>query len=168
MPPVSGNNRPMPNRSAFAARGGWWIAAQVPILLVALFLAPWTSAAQGAFGHAVQYLGGALLLVSVGTIVAGLVTLGPALTPFPAPRSEATLVTRGIYSLVRHPIYSGLIVGSFGWALAWLSPLGALYALIVAIFFDRKVAREEVWLRARYPSYETYAKRVRRFIPGVY
>jgi protein-S-isoprenylcysteine O-methyltransferase Ste14 len=69
---------------------------------------------------------------------------------------------------VRHPIYTGIVLGALGWALAWLSVAGAAYAALLAVFFDRKARREERWLRSRFPDYAAYAHRVRRFIPGIY
>jgi protein-S-isoprenylcysteine O-methyltransferase Ste14 len=33
---------------------------------------------------------------------------------------------------------------------------------------DAKARREELWLRARYPAYDEYARRVKRLIPYVY
>ena len=156
-------------RVSFAARGGWWVAAQVPILLLAFLVPLWTSGVEAAqFRHPVQYLGALLVVLGLGVIAAGLIALGQALTPFPRPRRDAPLVTRGVYGLVRHPIYSGLIAAALGWAVVWLSLVGGLYALLVAGFFDRKAVREEAWLRERYPDYPAYARRVRRFIPGAY
>ena len=61
--------------------------------------------------------GGAVLLGK------GLLDLGRNLTPVPRPRTDAQLVETGIYSLVRHPIYGGIIVTAFGWALVATSLL---------------------------------------------
>jgi hypothetical protein len=36
------------------------------------------------------------------------------------------LVTSGIYAIIRHPSYLGLLVGSLGWALAFRSDIGVL------------------------------------------
>jgi protein-S-isoprenylcysteine O-methyltransferase Ste14 len=163
----AGTMKPHRKRS-FAARGGWWVAAQMPLLAAALAIPPWTRAAAGAFDHPLQLAGCLLVSAGVALIVAGLAALGDALTPFPFPRDDGHLETRGVYRLVRHPIYAGLIVGTLGWALAWLSAAGAFYTVAVALFFDRKAAREERWLRTRYPAYGAHARRARRFLPGVY
>lgn len=144
------------------------MAAQVPVLLLAAALPPWTSRAAGASAHPVQYLGVLLLFAGVAAGAAGVMALRPALTPFPYPRRGATLVTGGIYRFIRHPMYSGLVAASLGWALTWLSPPGVLYVVLVALFFDRKAAYEEARLRECYPGYAAYAKRVRRFVPGIY
>jgi protein-S-isoprenylcysteine O-methyltransferase Ste14 len=156
------------DRYSFAERGGWWVVAQIPLLLAVFFVAPYTSRAARGFAHPLQYLGVLAILAGIGVIVAAFVSLGASLTPYPRPRADARLVTRGIYKFMRHPIYSGLIVGAFGWALVWLSLWGLFGAGLVALLFDRKAAREEHWLIERYPEYAAYMRRVRRFVPGVY
>lgn len=142
--------------------------AQVPVLLGAVLVPSQTAGSFGALSGPARMAG--LAITVVGGIVAliGALQLGNALTPLPHPRDGARLREDGIYRYLRHPIYSGLIIGSFGWALAWQSGWGLGYAVLVFVFFDRKAAREERWLSARYPGYDDYARRVRRFFPGVY
>ena len=144
------------------------MVGQVPLLALAVVLPPWTRGSDGGFGHPLQWLGLALLGGGVLVIFAGLVTLGRALTPFPHPRNGARLVTRGVFRRVRHPVYAGVLVCAIGWALVWLSIAGVAYSALLAVFFDRKARREERWLRSRFPEYAAYARRVRRFIPGIY
>jgi protein-S-isoprenylcysteine O-methyltransferase Ste14 len=153
---------------SFSERGGWWVAAQVPLLALAIVLPPWTARSDGGFGHPLQWLGIPLLVGGMLLAFAGLFALGRALTPFPYPREGSPLVARGPFRAVRHPIYTGIVLGALGWALAWLSVAGAAYAALLAVFFDRKARREERWLRSRFPDYAAYAHRVRRFIPGIY
>lgn len=157
----------MMKKLTFAARGGWWVVAQALILLGALIVPLWE--ARLVFPHHPAHRLG-WLTVSVGFLIvaAGLQLLEPWLTPFPYPRRDARLVTGGIYGYLRHPIYAGLTVASIGWALVWLSFTGVLYTLAVGLFFDLKAEREENWLRERFKEYGAYAKRVRRFIPGIY
>jgi len=151
----------------FSQRGGWWLVAQVPILLGAALLPLRTAQATG-FVQSVQLAGAALTVIGIALVGAGLFTLGRSVTPFPHPRDGGELRTQGIYAWIRHPVYSGLIFAALGWALAWMSPFGMLWALVVAIFFDRKAVREERWLSERFPEYADYARRVHKFIPGVY
>ena len=94
--------------------------------------------------------------------------LGKSLTPLPHPRDDAELTINGPYRLVRHPIYSGLIMASPGWAL-WLNGwLTLVYALMLFVFFDIKSRREETCLTTRYRDYAAYRQRVRKLIPFVY
>ncbi len=144
------------------------MVAQVPLLALALVLPPWTRGSDGGFGHPLQWLGLALAVGGMLLVVAGLVALGPALTPFPHPLEGTQLVRRGVYRLLRHPVYTGLLVGALGWALAWLSLPGVAYSALLAAFFDQKARREERWLRSQFPEYAAYERQVRRFIPGIY
>ena len=155
-------------QSEFAARGGWWVVAQVPVMLGAL-LAPLLWGARSFDGtNTIQVAGAALTALGILLGLAGLVTLGRALTPFPRPLARAQLRQSGVYGLVRHPIYSGLVFASLGWALTWLSPAGLAFSVVVWLFFDRKSAFEERLLLGRFPDYADYMKRVRKLIPWVY
>lgn len=162
-----GNNPSMKKTLSFAERGGWWVVAQALILSGAAVLP--VLEAGGVFpAHPLHRIGWLTVSVGMFIVAAAVQVLEPRLTPFPFPRPDAKLETQGIYAYVRHPIYVGIMVACVGWAVVWLSDSAVLYALAVAIFFDLKAAREEAWLRERFQQYEAYAKRVRRFIPGIY
>jgi protein-S-isoprenylcysteine O-methyltransferase Ste14 len=60
-----------------------------------------------------------------------------------------TLVTSGVYGIIRHPSYLGLLVNSLGWVLAFRSGVGLL---ITALIIPPRVARiraEERLLRTQ-------------------
>lgn len=158
----------MASSDSFAARGGWWVVAQVPVLLGAAVLPVVTG--QGTLWpqQALAWFGAAIALAGFGLTFAGLFALGSALTPFPRPRANVALRTNGIYAWVRHPVYGGLILGTLGWSLWWLSVTGAAFVLVVFLFFDRKSSREERFLIERYKDYPSYRARVRKLVPGVY
>ena len=82
--------------------------------------------------------------------------------------SNLQLVQRGIFSLIRHSIYTGVIFASLGWALVWQSWPALLIALGLMPFFDAKARREEKWLREKFSEYGEYESRVKRFIPRIY
>jgi protein-S-isoprenylcysteine O-methyltransferase Ste14 len=155
-------------RNVFGARGGWWVLAQVPVMLGAFVVPLAWGAASIDFANAIQIAGAVLTALGIVLAIAGLVALGSALTPFPRPLAHARLRQSGVYGWVRHPIYGGLIVATFGWAVAWLSLPGLLFGLVVLLFFDRKSAFEERLLRRRFPEYATYALRVRKLLPWIY
>ena len=152
----------------FAARGGWWVLAQAPVMLGAFAVPLVWGAASINSANAIQFAGAALVALGILLGVAGLLALGSALTPFPRPLASAHLRQSGIYGWVRHPIYSGLIVASFGWSACWLSLPGLLSGAVVLLFFDRKSAFEESLLRSRFPEYRDYALRVRKLLPRIY
>lgn len=146
-------------------RGEGWFVLQMAFFAVIL-LAPRRPAVVfplwvGAIGAACVAVAGVL-----GTW--GMVALGKNLTPFPRPLEGGSLVTQGPYAFVRHPIYSALILGTFGWSLVRGSLLGVLLAVILLIFFDLKSRREERWLVEAYGEYGAYRRRVRKLIPWIY
>ena len=152
--------------SDFLQRGGLWVMGQSVLLCVVvgggiLVRNQWHGFAST--------LGGAFLLL-LGAVcgVAGSVSLGRNLTPFPKPSAGTRLVQTGIYGLVRHPLYTAVLCGTVGWALMWRSWPALLAALALAPLFDAKARKEECWLRERFPEYFGYEQRVRRFIPWLY
>lgn len=155
-------------RSGFVARGGLWVVAQIPLLFLMFVIPPRFGTGHFVPTEPFQMAGVVVTVLGVMLIVRGFINLGDALTPFPRPLAEATLHRQGAYRWMRHPIYTGVMLAAFGWALWWLSAAGALCALALAVFFDRKAAHEETWLRKRYKNYRDYARRVKKFIPGLY
>lgn len=137
--------------------------------MLAAFAAPllWGAPSLSPWGPP-QFAGAALAAAGAALAIAGLTALGRALTPFPRPLDDASLRQSGVYGWVRHPVYSGLVLASFGWALLWLSAAGAVASVVAFVFFDRKSAYEERLLRARFPEYGEYARRVKKLVPGIY
>jgi protein-S-isoprenylcysteine O-methyltransferase Ste14 len=111
-----------------------------------------------------------LLLMALGGVFGtwGILALGRNLTAFPKPIEGGQLVTGGPYAYVRHPIYTGLILGTLGWAIFRASPLGVLLAVVLFLFFDLKSRQEERWLCEAYEGYAEYQKRVRKLVPLIY
>ena len=112
----------------------------------------WACAAGAALGVAIMLLGGT--------------ALGRGLTAVPIPNRHAVLRTGGLYRVVRHPIYTGLLltVGSFTVAAGSWWRAVAFGALIVLITF--KARWEEVRLARAFAGYPRYAARTPRFVPG--
>ena len=133
---------------ALAAVGGW-------------FGAPWPATARSWFWASAGVVG----IAGIALLLAGGAGLGRQLTPFPRPVSTGELRQDGIYGLVRHPIYGGVILCLLAWALA-SSPLALVPFAVGAAFFEAKRRREEAWLLEQFSGYEEYREQVRRrFIP---
>ena len=153
------------------SRGEWYVVSQLFLFALVglgpkqmaglpLWPRPWATIGLG--------LGAILGLVGLALALAGLLHLGTNLTVVPHPKENSSLVQGGAYGLVRHPIYSGLIIGAVGWAFLNASTLTLLYALLLFLFFDLKSRREERWLAAKFPAYAAYQGRVRKLIPFIY
>jgi protein-S-isoprenylcysteine O-methyltransferase Ste14 len=151
--------------------GEWYVVIQI-ILFGLVAFAPATLPGWPAWDglwRTISIVVG-LILGGLGgvLILAGLFSLGSNLTAVPRPKEDANMVEHGAYRWVRHPIYSGIILGAFGLSLLRGGWLGLLYALILFIFFDLKTRREEDWLREKYDGYAAYQKRVCKLIPFLY
>ena len=159
----------MTSLPSLGPRGEGWVVLQF-VLLPAVVLAGLVSggAWNGAIGSATSLLGLALMVGGAVLAGRGLLDLGRSLTPVPRPRDDAVLVETGVYSLVRHPIYGGLMATALGWTLVAASPLALLLSALLAALFDLKSRREEIWLRERYAGYEPYCARTKRFFPYIY
>ena len=76
-------------------------------------------------------------------------------------RADPELVTTGPYARIRHPIYSGVIIGTVGTAIAvspyWLNAVAILgaYFLFSAVIEERTMAR---LFPAAYPPYKRTKK----------
>jgi protein-S-isoprenylcysteine O-methyltransferase Ste14 len=150
-------------------RGEGWVLLQFVILgLLAVVGLSDRGSWEGPLAGVASLLGLALLLAGALLAGRGLLDLGRNLTPVPHPRDDAQLVETGVYALVRHPIYGGLVIGAVGWGLLVASLPTLLLAVGLGAFFDLKSRREEAWLRQRYPGYATYKARTRRLIPWLY
>ena len=108
-----------------------------------------------------------LVVGGVALAVRGSTTLGPALTPSPIPRENTPLATDGVYSIVRNPIYTGLMAGGLGMVLIGASFLHILVWFALVGLLSGKARWEERMLVDEHPGYSEYAARVGRFLPGL-
>jgi protein-S-isoprenylcysteine O-methyltransferase Ste14 len=82
-------------------------------------------------------------------------------------RAEPELVTSGPYRFVRHPIYSGLLLGLVGTALA-TDLLGLILAVLLVGYFYYSASVEEKNLTATFPTaYPAYRTATKMLIPFV-
>ena len=86
----------------------------------------------------------------------------------PEPKAGATLVTRGPYRWVRHPMYVALLLGMAAVAAQAHSPVQPLLWVVLAVALNFKAALEERLLATQWPDYAAYCARTKRFIPGVW
>jgi len=155
--------------NAFAFRlhpaAAWSLVGAQFVFLLLLGFLPWASLWSRGLGTIV--LGVALVVLGAGIAFAAGAGLGRTLTPSPIPRDDGVLVTGGVYAVVRHPIYSGLLIIGAGLVVIGASALHVAAWLGLLSVFMLKSRLEERMLAGRYSSYAAYAARVGRLVPGV-
>ncbi|MEW1757596.1 isoprenylcysteine carboxylmethyltransferase family protein [Streptomyces cyaneofuscatus] len=85
------------------------------------------------------------------------------------PDERTALVTSGVFSLVRNPIFAATIVTSTGLTLMVPNAIAvsSLFALIVAVELQVRVS-EEPYLEATHgAAYREYGMKAGRFVPGI-
>ena len=83
-------------------------------------------------------------------------------------KQDHTLMTRGPYAIVRHPIYTGLLLAALGTALFQDAPLNFLGVALLFYAFWNKLHDEENFMRQQFGAqYAQYSQRVRALIPGM-
>jgi protein-S-isoprenylcysteine O-methyltransferase Ste14 len=80
-------------------------------------------------------------------------------------KNEPELVTSGPYRLVRHPIYSGILVAGAGTAVA-LSWLWLSVVVLAGIYFVYSAAVEERYMTEQFSdTYPAYKRSTKMFVP---
>lgn len=100
----------------------------------------------------IRYFGLALFCFGIITFLSGLYTI-KTLESY-----EGDLITKGIYSKIRHPMYFGFLL----WLIGFPIFFGALYSFILSFLFIGNVLfwryLEEKELVERFPAYMDYKK----------
>lgn len=108
-----------------------------------------------------------VLMLGLFVVLLGIVSLGNSLTATPVPKRDAVLRTSGMYALVRHPIYSGIILIGLALMILSSSVWGLVLCAALIVVLSYKSRFEESLLLAKFPGYAMYASRVGRLIPFV-
>ena len=170
---MSDYHRSMSRIPSLGPRGEGWVVLQ-SVLLVAIPLAAWRVSLDGLVETppiaAMRAVGTVALLAGLAVIVlgAGYLRRERSFSVLPRPLASGGLVETGPYRFVRHPVYAGLILATFGVALIRVSWLVAALALALALVLDMKRRREEAWLLERFEGYAGYRARTKALVPFVY
>jgi protein-S-isoprenylcysteine O-methyltransferase Ste14 len=105
------------------------------------------------------------LAAGVTILIKAFAHLGPALTANPVPIDGAPLQIRGLYSHVRHPIYTGVLVTALGVAVYRAAAISILAFVILVVLLNFKARWEEVFLKRKHSEYLAYMEQVPRFLP---
>jgi len=153
-------------------RANRWVIAAFGALGIALAIVP-----ALADRFALLILGGeglrwaGVVLYALGGVLRLLPTyaLGERFSGLAAIQPGHRLKTDGVYATIRNPSYLGLLILSFGWALAFRSLLGIVVAALFFVPLHARMNAEERLLAEQFGAeYEAYRKRTWRLVPRLY
>jgi protein-S-isoprenylcysteine O-methyltransferase Ste14 len=153
-------------------RGNRWIIPAIGILgLLDVYVPPWADR-RGIWtldGETIRWFGVVLFAVGGALRLWPVVVLGNRFSGLVAIQQEHALVTSGIYRVIRHPSYLGLLVNALGWGLAFRSGIGVLLTALLVLPIVARIRAEERLLASHFgAAYEAYRARTSRLVPGVY
>jgi len=153
----------------------WWRQSLLRGTIVVLTIAALHVAGAGhafrvaqAFQMQSELLGGigvALVLLGLGLAIFARVYLGRNWGMPMSRKAEPELVTGGPYSVVRHPIYTGIMLAMLGSAIGQ-SIIWALPLILFVPYFLYSARREEDLMREQFPqAYPDYMRRTKMIVP---
>jgi protein-S-isoprenylcysteine O-methyltransferase Ste14 len=153
-------------------RGNRWVLAAFGVIgLLLAYLPAYTDRTDvwTLDGDAVRWLGVVLFAAGGALRIWPVFVLGRRFSGLVAIQPGHTLVTSGVYGVIRHPSYLGLLVNSLGWALAFRSGVGVLLTALTIVPLIARIRAEERLLRTQFGNeYDAYRSRTSRLLPGIY
>jgi len=154
------------------ARGNRWvIPVFVVIGLLSAYLPAYTDRKEVWIidGEGIRWIGVALFAVGGALRIWPVFVLGERFSGLVAIQPGHALVTNGIYGVIRHPSYLGLLINSLGWSLAFRSRVGVILTLLLVLPLISRIRAEENLLRAHFGhEYTAYCSHTWRLVPGIY
>jgi protein-S-isoprenylcysteine O-methyltransferase Ste14 len=145
---------PPPLVALTVAGGMWFVPRSAPVLGL-------PQVARVGVAIALAMLGAAVALAGVLSFRRARTTVNPL-----KPETSAALVTGGVYSFTRNPMYLGMLLALLGWA-AYLSSIWSLLGPVLFVMYIARfqiVPEEKVLDRLFGTSFAEYRRRVRRWI----
>jgi protein-S-isoprenylcysteine O-methyltransferase Ste14 len=118
--------------------------------------------------HLAVAVGTIIILVGYISLKRSFDTLGNNYSPLFDAYVPFELITNGIYSHIRHPIYLFNLFISFGLALSSGSALVLVNTIIGLCYIFRAIYIEEKYLQKHFSSYSIYCQRTWRLIPYIF
>jgi protein-S-isoprenylcysteine O-methyltransferase Ste14 len=158
-------------RESLASR----LSYTVPLLLGVLLIAwphapiPWLSATIVPRSRFIYWSAVALVAAGLGFSVWARLHLGSNWSGAVTLKEQHELIRSGPYRWVRHPIYTGLLLGLLGSAIARDEWRGLLGFAIATVGIVRKLRIEEHWMRELFgDEYVRYSSEVAALLPFVF
>jgi len=120
-------------------------------------------------GDMIRWLGVVIFAAGGGLRIWPVFVLGNRFSGLAAIQLGHTLVTSGVYGVIRHPSYLGLLINSLGWSLAFRSGVGVLLTLLLIPPVLARINAEENLLHSQFgDEYDAYRSHTWRLIPGLW
>ena len=112
-------------------------------------------------GPIFNLMGFLIIIVASLIMIIAIKQLGINLSPFPRPKDNCNLITSGIYSFMRHPMYYSLILLSFGVFITKLTIYYLVLTISLALIIKFKIILEEQYLKNKFRDYFLYKNKVK-------
>ncbi|MCK0069035.1 methyltransferase family protein [Kordiimonas laminariae] len=119
------------------------------------------------FTHPFSVFGVALMALGIGIAILSQIDMGKSWRiGIPENKEDSqNLITGGLYSYSRNPIYVGIMIFVIGATLAVSGPITIFSMLATAILIGKIIEDEEAFMRQSFgEEYDCYCKRVRRWL----
>jgi protein-S-isoprenylcysteine O-methyltransferase Ste14 len=158
--------------AAFGAKKGRGGTRQLPLrglsaLAIVLLFRFFRSGSLSVHSLVLGVIGAVVFTLGIALAIWARVHLGRNWGMPTTQKAEPELVTSGPYRFVRHPIYSGILAGVVGTALA-TNLIGLIIVAVLGAYFYYSASVEEKNLTATFPTeYPAYRARTKMLIPFV-
>jgi len=153
-------------------RGNRWVIAVFVIIGFLNAYLPAYTDRKGLWtidGDTIRWLGVALFAAGGALRIWPVFVLGHRFSGLVSIQPEHSLVTNGIYGVIRHPSYLGLLINSLGWSLGFRSGVGVLLTALLIPPLLARINAEENLLHSEFgDEYDVYRSQTWRLIPGIY
>jgi protein-S-isoprenylcysteine O-methyltransferase Ste14 len=142
--------------------------AAIALLMLQHIPLPWLYLQIFPQGLAAFWVGAAVTVAGLAFAVWARGYLGSNWSSSVTIKHDHQLIVSGPYALVRHPIYTGILTGFLGSAIALAQVRGVIALLLVALVLWAKLSMEEKWMREQFgATYDAYSRRVRALVPFI-
>ena len=154
------------------ARGNRWV---IPVFVIIGFLNAYLPAYTDRRelwtidGDTIRWVGVVLFAAGGALRIFPVFVLGNRFSGLVAIQPGHTLVTSGVYAVIRHPSYLGLLINSLGWSLAFRSVVGVLLTVLLIPPLLARIDAEENLLHSQFGNASNaYRSHTWRLVLGIY
>ena len=108
-----------------------------------------------------EVIGNIIIGLGFILIIFALKDLGNSISPMPRPKNHSKLITTGIYSIIRHPMYYSLIIISVGFFIKSLTLYNLILTTLLTLVIIIKIGIEDNYLRRKYKTYKLYRSKLK-------